>query len=252
MFRCRYPMVVGSMGMLASSIAAFIVCKVLALADSTVQVSAQFYCRHMIPVGVVMAITIWSGNLVYMYLTVSFTQMLKAAGPVFIMIAMFLAGLEKPTVPLIASVLTICGGLVVASAGEVHFHLLGVGVMLISEVGEATRLVLTQILLRDLQLGPLDGLLYLVSVCKSGLSHVTTKDACSMLSQLLQPIRLPFTTLGIPFGLADSSGLTLTSAHGCRLLHALLAFLSLLFSKRYQTSSQLESGSSQWTMLHCS
>lgn len=158
----RYPIVVGSMGMLTSSIAAFIACKVLRYSGSSSEISAAFYCRHMVPVGVAMAITVWSGNLVYVYLTVSFTQMLKAADPVFVMIAMFLAGLERPTAPLVVSVLTICGGLLVASAGEMQLDVLGVGVMMISEVGEAVRLVLTQILLQDLQLGPLDGLLYLV------------------------------------------------------------------------------------------
>jgi drug/metabolite transporter (DMT)-like permease len=166
-------MVVGSMGMLASSIAAFIMCKVLHFTDSSVHVSAGFYCRRMIPVGVAMAITVWTGNLVYLYLTVSFTQMLKAAGPVFIMVAMFLAKLETPTAQLMGSVLTICAGLIIAGSGEVNMSIVGVLVMLISEVGEAVRLVLTQILLQDLQLGPLDGLLYLVG-SKHRHAHCTT------------------------------------------------------------------------------
>jgi hypothetical protein len=173
-------MLVGSMGMFTSSIGAFIVCKVLRVADSQVSVSPEFYFKHMVPVGVVMAITVWSGNLVYLFLTVSFTQMLKAAGPIFIMVAMFLARLEAPTLPLIVSVLTITGGLVVASHGEINFNWMGVGVMMISEVGEATRLVMTQILLRDLQMGPFDGLLYLVSIRSISISCMPNRNVSLM------------------------------------------------------------------------
>jgi drug/metabolite transporter (DMT)-like permease len=175
----RYPMLVGSMGMFTSSMGAFIACNVLHVADSQVSVSPEFYLKHMVPVGVVMAVTVWSGNLVYLFLTVSFTQMLKAAGPIFIMIAMFLARLESPTLPLIASVLTITGGLVVASHGEIHFNWVGVGVMMVSEVGEATRLVMTQILLRDLHMGPFDGLLYLVSPSCTAMTRVCALSMCT-------------------------------------------------------------------------
>jgi hypothetical protein len=33
----------------------------------------------MLPVGFFMALTLWAGNLVYLYLTVSFIQMLKVS-----------------------------------------------------------------------------------------------------------------------------------------------------------------------------
>ena len=40
----------------------------------------EFYLRRILPVGLFMALTLLCGNLVYLYLTVSFIQMLKA-GP---------------------------------------------------------------------------------------------------------------------------------------------------------------------------
>ncbi len=44
-------------------------------------VSPRFYITHMMPVGLFMALTLWTGNNVYLYLTVSFIQMLKAFTP---------------------------------------------------------------------------------------------------------------------------------------------------------------------------
>ena len=38
----------------------------------------DFYLRRILPVGLFMALTLLCGNLVYLYLTVSFIQMLKA------------------------------------------------------------------------------------------------------------------------------------------------------------------------------
>jgi hypothetical protein len=49
------------------------------------------------PVGFFMAGTLWAGNLVYLYLSVSFIQMLKAFTPVITMCALFVTRLETPT-----------------------------------------------------------------------------------------------------------------------------------------------------------
>jgi hypothetical protein len=49
------------------------------------------------PVGFFMAGTLWLGNLVYLYLSVSFIQMLKAFTPVITMCALFITRLETPT-----------------------------------------------------------------------------------------------------------------------------------------------------------
>lgn len=41
------------------------------------QVTLRFFMTRMLPVGLFMSLTLWTGNLVYLYLTVSFIQMLK-------------------------------------------------------------------------------------------------------------------------------------------------------------------------------
>ena len=70
------------------------------------------------------------------------------------MVALFLAGLEVPGKRLILSVFLIAVGTAIASYGEVNLNVVGVLCMLASETFEATRLVMTQILLVGLKFHP--------------------------------------------------------------------------------------------------
>lgn len=123
-------------------------------------VTWRFFFRSMLPVGLFMAATLHFGNLVYLHLTVAFIQMLKAFTPVITMAALFATRLETPTRRLILSVLCIALGTALASAGEVALSYTGVAIMLASEVCEAARLVMTQMLLVGLQFHP--------SACRGG------------------------------------------------------------------------------------
>lgn len=42
----------------------------------------RFYLERILPVGLFMALTLHFGNIVYLYLTVSFIQMLKVRRPI--------------------------------------------------------------------------------------------------------------------------------------------------------------------------
>jgi hypothetical protein len=52
-----------------------------------------------------------------------------------------------------------------ASAGELNFDLIGLCIVLMAEVVEAVRLVMTQVLLKNLQFHPIEGLMYLGPAC---------------------------------------------------------------------------------------
>lgn len=93
----RYPMTVAGMGMLASSLFSYILCRVTKSVEAKAVITSKFWVSRMLPVGFFMAATLWCGNLVYLYLSVSFIQMLKAFTPVITMIALFIAQLETPT-----------------------------------------------------------------------------------------------------------------------------------------------------------
>jgi drug/metabolite transporter (DMT)-like permease len=66
---------------------------------------------------------------------------------------LWLSGLETPSRRVLLCVLGICGGTAMASLGEGSLHPLGLGLMLLAEAAEATRLVLTQRLLKNLKFG---------------------------------------------------------------------------------------------------
>ena len=89
------------------------------------------------------------------------------------MVALFFAGLEMPNKRLISSVVLIGLGTAIASYGEINLSILGVIFMLLSESFEATRLVMTQILLVGLKFHPSKALL-IGNLLASGFKCKTT------------------------------------------------------------------------------
>ena len=70
------------------------------------------------------------------------------------MVALFIARLEDPSQRLVTAVLLIALGTAMASYGELNLSWLGLTFMFASETFEAVRLVMTQILLVNLQFHP--------------------------------------------------------------------------------------------------
>lgn len=91
--------------------------------------------------------------------------MLKAFTPVAVLIFSFFAGLEKPSYHEFYIVFVISVGVAMTSIGELDFSLLGFAYQLAALIAEASRLVLTNILLKTLKLDPLSSLYYIAPVC---------------------------------------------------------------------------------------
>ncbi|KAK9835408.1 hypothetical protein WJX81_007686 [Elliptochloris bilobata] len=161
----HFPMALSCLGMIFSSVASYFACRVVKLVEVKRTLTWNFYVTRILPVGFFMALTLQFGNLVYLYLTVSFIQMLKAFTPIVTMVALFVAQLETPTRRLISAVVLIAGGTAMASYGEVNMSVMGLIFMFSSEAFEAIRLVMTQMLLVGHKFHPIEGLLYMAPAC---------------------------------------------------------------------------------------
>ena len=125
------------------------------------------YIQAIIPIGACYSVTLWIGNAAYLYLSVSFIQMLKAMMPVSVFMVGCLIGNEKFKLSTFANMLLIALGVTIASYGEINFNAFGVVLQLGSIATESVRLVLVQLLLqsRGLKLNPITTLYYVAPCC---------------------------------------------------------------------------------------
>jgi hypothetical protein len=77
-----------------SGIASYLTCHVFQFVKIKPRshVDARFFLLRLMPVGFFSAITLYLGNLAYLYLTVAFIQMLKSLTPVITMAVLFVTG----------------------------------------------------------------------------------------------------------------------------------------------------------------
>ncbi len=66
--------------MAASGAFSYFCCRVAGWVEAKQAVSARFYATRIMPIVLFMALTLFTGNQVYLYLSVSFIQMLKVRG----------------------------------------------------------------------------------------------------------------------------------------------------------------------------
>jgi Kef-type K+ transport system membrane component KefB len=101
--------------------------------------------QRILPIGVLFAAVLWLSNAAYLYLSVSFIQMLKASMPVAVFTVGVMLGTTAYSHTTAANMVVIGAGTALASYGEVHFVWLGVALQLGSVVCESFRLVLIQV-----------------------------------------------------------------------------------------------------------
>jgi hypothetical protein len=133
----------------------------------TVPMTGRIYLRTILPIGLMFSLSLICGNLTYLYLSVSFIQMLKATMPVVTLLTTWAFGLAPPSLKTLGNVSFIVLGVIIASYGEVQFVLIGFLYQCGGILFEAMRLVMVQRLLSgaEFKMDPLVSLYYFAPVC---------------------------------------------------------------------------------------
>ncbi|CAN6362192.1 unnamed protein product [Urochloa humidicola] len=151
-----------------AALAAFLV-RVLRVVDvpASPSMTPRLYAATVVPIGALYALSLWFSNSAYIYLSVSFIQMLKALMPVAVYSLAVALRTDSFRRASMLNMLAISAGVAVAAAGEARFDAFGVALQLAAVAAEATRLVLIQILLtsRGMALNPITSLYYIAPCC---------------------------------------------------------------------------------------
>ena len=155
----RFPMALSCLGMTTSSFCSYVAVVHLKVVPQTVEITRKFWFGRALPIGIFGALTLYFGNLAYLYISVPFIQMLKGMTPVITLLVGVLFGVDAFTTPLCASLCVIGVGVAISSYGEAAFVLAGFVAMLAAETAEAGKVVLMQKLMSGMKLHVLEGLL---------------------------------------------------------------------------------------------
>eukprot|EP00740_Mantoniella_antarctica_P001969 CAMPEP_0181364014 /NCGR_PEP_ID=MMETSP1106-20121128/9114_1 /TAXON_ID=81844 /ORGANISM="Mantoniella antarctica, Strain SL-175" /LENGTH=350 /DNA_ID=CAMNT_0023478607 /DNA_START=263 /DNA_END=1315 /DNA_ORIENTATION=- len=124
------------------------------------RVTFRTWVLHIFPIGVFTAITYAAGNELYMFLSVSFIQMMKSLSPIVVLFLLVVFRLDVITYPKLGGVLLMTVGMVIACYTEPAFSGKGIALMVLGEAAEAMRMVFFQHLLGAQQFGLIEGLFY--------------------------------------------------------------------------------------------
>lgn len=167
LYNWPFPISLTMIHMLFCSTLAYLLVRVFKVVEEPAAMTRDLYLKSVVPIGALYSLSLWFSNSAYIYLSVSFIQMLKALMPV----AVYSLGLvfKKDTFKseTMFNMISISLGVAVAAYGEAKFDSWGVMLQLMAVVFEATRLVLIQILLnsRGISLNPITSLYYVAPCC---------------------------------------------------------------------------------------
>ncbi|OWM65910.1 probable sugar phosphate/phosphate translocator At2g25520 [Punica granatum] len=161
-----YPISLTMIHMAFCSSLAYLLINVFKVVEP-VSMSRELYLKSVVPIGALYSLSLWFSNSAYIYLSVSFIQMLKALMPVAVYSIGILFKKDTFRANVMANMVSITVGVAIAAYGEAKFDLFGVLLQLGAVAFEATRLVLIQILLTSMgiKLNPITSLYYVAPCC---------------------------------------------------------------------------------------
>lgn len=166
MYNWPFPISLTMIHMSFCAFLAFLLIRVFRLVEP-VSMSRDLYLSSVLPIGALYSLSLWLSNSAYIYLSVSFIQMLKALMPVAVYSIGVLFRKESYKNDTMFNMLSISLGVAVAAYGEARFDTWGVILQLGAVAFEATRLVMIQILLtsKGISLNPITSLYYVAPCC---------------------------------------------------------------------------------------
>jgi drug/metabolite transporter (DMT)-like permease len=172
MYNWPFPISLTMIHMAFCSSLAFLLVRVLKVVEPVVGMTREFYMSSVVPIGALYSLSLWLSNSAYIYLSVSFIQMLKALMPVAVYSTGVLLKKEVFKSQTMANMVGISLGVGIAAYGEAKFNGWGVMLQLGAVAFEAIRLVLIQILLtsKGISLNPITSLYYVAPCCFAFLS----------------------------------------------------------------------------------
>ncbi|KAG5951753.1 hypothetical protein E4U53_002343 [Claviceps sorghi] len=164
-----FPILLTCWHLVFATIATQILARTTTLLDSRKKIflTPRIYCRTILPIGIFYSGSLVCSNVVYLYLSVPFIQMLKAAAPVAVLFTSWAWQVAEPSLSSFLNVMWIVAGVALASVGEIHFSLVGFLYQMAGIVFEAIRIIMIQVLLSGdgMKMDPLVGLYYFAPVC---------------------------------------------------------------------------------------
>ncbi|XP_024382137.1 probable sugar phosphate/phosphate translocator At5g25400 [Physcomitrium patens] len=167
MYNWPFPISLTMIHMAFSSGLAFLLVRVFKLVEPCAAMTRDLYMGSIVPIGLLFSLSLWFSNSAYIYLSVSFIQMLKALMPVAVYSLGVVFKKELFQSKTMTNMVLISIGVAIAAYGEVRFDLYGVVLQLSAVCVEALRLVLIQILLnsKGISLNPITTLYYVAPAC---------------------------------------------------------------------------------------
>ncbi|KAL2207682.1 triose-phosphate transporter [Sarocladium strictum] len=165
----RYPIILTCWHLVFATIATQLLARTTSLLDSrhSIPLTRRLYVRTILPIGVLYSGSLVCSNVVYVYLSVAFIQMLKSVSPVAVLTISWLWGVADPSRTQLINILVIVFGVALSSFGEIEFSWVGFFFQIGGTLFEAMRLVMIQVMLsgEGLRMDPLVGLYYYAPVC---------------------------------------------------------------------------------------
>ncbi|KAL0013788.1 hypothetical protein SO802_000857 [Lithocarpus litseifolius] len=167
LYNWPFPISLTMIHMSFCSFLAYLLVKVFKVVELPSTMTRDLYLKSVVPIGALYSLSLWFSNSTYIYLSVSFIQMLKALMPVAVYSIGVLFKKDSFKSDTMLNMLSISFGVAIAAYGEAKFDSFGVMLQLLAVAFEATRLVMIQILLnsRGINLNPITSLYYVAPCC---------------------------------------------------------------------------------------